>query len=63
MIDFIKKDSLTESLENDLKELKEDQVHEFSCTLLSKSGEETVFHWVAIAKNGKVHASARMNIC
>lgn len=63
MMSFIKQDGLTEGLEKDLKSLKTDHVYEFSCTLLSKSGEETVFHWVAIAKNRKIHASARMNIC
>ena len=61
MLDFIKPDSTTEDLEKDMKSLQDDQVYEFSCTMLSKSGAETVFNWVAIAKNGRVHASARMN--
>lgn len=61
LMNFIKPDENTDQLEKDLKSLKEDHVHEFSCTLLSKSKEEFVFDWVAIAKNGKVHASARMN--
>ena len=63
LLEFIKPDSQVASLENDLKALKDDEVLKFSCTMLSKSSAETLFHWVAIAKNGKVHASARMDIC
>ncbi|PCH92822.1 MAG: hypothetical protein COB84_10175 [Rhodobacteraceae bacterium] len=63
MVDFIKSEEATPDLEKDLKSLQDDQVYEFSCTMLSKSGAETIFHWVAIAKNGIIHASARMNIC
>ena len=63
LLDFIKSDEASKELKKSLLTLKEDQVYEFSCTMLSKSGVETIFHWVAIAKNGKIHASARMNLC
>ncbi|MBL4752081.1 MAG: hypothetical protein JKY52_00570 [Flavobacteriales bacterium] len=63
LLTFIKDDELRGEMESSLKELKEDQVYEFSCTMLSKTGAETVFNWVAIAKNGRIHASARMNAC
>jgi hypothetical protein len=63
LLKFVKPDSQASSLEGELKAMDDDQVLEFTCTMLSKSNAETVFHWVAIAKNEKIHASARMNIC
>jgi len=63
LLKFVKPDSQADRLEGDLKAMEDDQVLEFTCTMLSKSNTETVFHWVAISKNGKIHASARMNIC
>lgn len=58
---FIKQNESTKSLLKNLKSMKDDQVYEFPCIMLGKNGNEIVFNWVAIAKNGKVHASANMN--
>lgn len=59
---FIKKDKSTISLDSDLRSLKEDQVIEFSSKMICKDGAEKSFSWIGIAKNGKLHASARESI-
>jgi len=56
---FIKKDKSTISLDSDLRSLKEDQVIEFDGKMICKDGAEKSFSWIGIAKNGKLHASAR----
>ncbi|MBN4051191.1 PAS domain S-box protein [bacterium AH-315-M05] len=59
---FIKKDKSTISLDSDLKSLNEDQVIEFNSKIICKDGSEKSFSWIGIAKNGKLHASARESI-
>ncbi len=57
---YIKEDGATNSILENLKSLKDDTIYEFSCIMLGKGGEERQFNWVAIAKNRKVHASAKI---
>ena len=59
---FIKKDKSTISLDSDIRSLKEDQVIEFNSKIICKDGSEKSFSWIGIAKNGKLHASARESI-
>ena len=35
---------------------------EFSCNMKCKDGTNKIYKWVGIAKNGKMHASARESI-
>jgi len=56
---FLKKDKSTMSLESDFGSMKEDQVIEFDAQMICKDGAGKAFSWIGIAKNGKLHASAR----
>ena len=56
---FIKTDKSTISLESDIRSMKEDQVIEFDSRMICKDGAEKSFSWIGIAKNGKLHTSAR----
>lgn len=58
-VQLLKKNPSTDKLMDNLKSLKDDQVSEFSCTVLMKNGKGIIFDWIAIAKNGKIHASAK----
>jgi len=58
LMDFIKQDG-NEDLASKISNLNEGSVLEFTCTMLCKDGSEMLFNWVGIAKNGKMHASAR----
>ncbi len=56
---FIKNDKSTETLALDLKSMREDQITEFNAKMICKDGAEKAFSWIGIAKNGKLHTSAR----
>ena len=56
---FISSDDDTERVISEIKSLRDDQVMEFSCNMKCKDGSNKIYSWVGIAKNGKMHASAR----
>lgn len=58
-LNYLEEDGSTKSIADSLKGLKDDEVFEFSCIMLGKDGGRKQFNWIAIAKNDKIHASAR----
>ncbi len=59
LFNFINKEDGTDKVISEIKSLRDDQVMEFSCNMKCKDGSSKLYNWVGIAKNGKMHASAR----
>ena len=59
---FVNEDDNTRRVISEIKLLKDNQVMEFSCNMKCKNGTNKIYKWVGIAKNGKMHASARESI-
>ena len=59
---FVNEDDNTRRVISEIKLLKDNQVMEFSCNMKCKDGTNKTYKWVGIAKNGKMHASARESI-
>ena len=59
---FVNEDDNTRRVISEIKLLKDNQVMEFSCNMKCKDGTNKIYKWVGIAKNGKMHASARESI-
>lgn len=59
LTDFISWHDRGNLLEEELRNLKEEQMANFKTKMLCKDGSQKQFRWMGLARKGKLHASAR----